>query len=133
MLFKTFLSAKLFSGTALPEKYILLGIYYLRFIMQFLFLYALPLIVLEQKPFFAALLDNFKVLWKVLFPTLIVFAAGASLFLPVFYLKVKTTVLMGRFFPEVVIYILSLEIIITFILNCLLTTITTHLFLNERK
>ncbi len=76
---------------------------------------------------------NFKILWKLLFPTLILFFAAACLFFPVFYLKIKTPVYMGRFFPEVVLFILSFEIITIFFLNYFVTAISTHLFLNERS
>lgn len=126
------LSIKYFHEFLVPERFSILGSYFLSFMVQLLFLYALPLILLEQKKFFSALIGNFKVLWKLFFPTLILFFSAASIFFPVFYLKVKTPVYMGRYFPEIVIFILSFEIITIFFLNYFVTAISTHLFLNER-
>jgi hypothetical protein len=111
-----------------PKFYILFasGI---SFLCQILFLYALPLILLHNKNFYLSMKDNFKMLYRLFFPSVFLFSCGAIFFIPVLFIKTRILFFMQQYFPEIALSILGVEILIMFILNYVLTTSTTYLYL----
>jgi len=101
-------------------------------IVQIMFIYATPLIIIEKKPFFSALVENVRVVAKLFVPTLFLVILPALLYLPVLVFKSKSLYLMEKFFPEAVLLVPMAGILVTFFVDLLIITSITILFLKER-
>jgi len=112
-------------------------IFYLSFlvtiIIQAIFVYVFPAVLIEQRGLISAIKRGLSFSRKHFLTTLMLVVIPALFYLPIIILRAKTTVLMSRFFPEIVLVILGAGIIITLLIDCLVTYSTTILFLNQRR
>jgi len=115
----------------LPNILIILSLI-INFLSQSLFVYSIPLIIIEDKNIFRAIFENFKYLFKLLIPTTLIFFSGAIIFIPVIILKMNTPHLMKNILMEAPIYVSSLEILTILFLNIFITITTTILYINKR-
>lgn len=102
-------------------------------LVQIVFIYAVPLIIIEKKNLFSALGENMRVVTKLFAPTLFLVMVPALLYLPVLALKFKSVYLMKTFFPEIVLVILMGGVLISLLIDIVIVTAVTTLFLKERR
>lgn len=107
--------------------------FFMDFLSQSVLIYAICIIVIENKNFLSSLLLNFKYFFKLIIPTFLVFTISAFFYLPLLFIKYRLVYIMYKTFPEITVYVLALEILILFILNYFITVSTTVLFLNSIK
>ena len=101
--------------------------------IQTIFMYAMPAVMLEQKKAFSAMKRSISFCRNVFLSTLILVGIPTLFYIPLIMLQGGLAKLMNRFFPEIVLVIMGLNIIVSVIMDCLVTCSTTILFLNKRK
>ena len=107
--------------------------HFLSFWSQILFIYALPLIILAEQSLFRALIGNFRYLGRLFMPTTICAFLSAVIYLVVFVFDKDLMQLAARTAPEIIVVILAVGIPVTLIINLLMITATTLLFIDEQK
>lgn len=117
------------------DKFMNLGIvsasFLLSIFVQILFIYTIPLIIIERRKFFAALKNNFIFLIKVFIPTVLLIILPSLFYLPVLIIKDKMGFLTKQFFPEIVVGVLGLGLLTSFIIDFWVTLSTTVLFVKK--
>ena len=108
-------------------------IYFLSFWLQILFIYSLPLVILAEQSLFRALIGNFRYLGRLFVPTTICVFLSAFIYLGVYFFEKDIVQLAARTTPEIIVVILAAGIPVTLIINLLMTTATTLLFIDEQK
>jgi hypothetical protein len=101
--------------------------------IQTIFMYALPAVMLEQKKAFSAIKRSISFCRNVFLSTLILVGIPTLFYIPLIMLQGGLAKLMSRFFPEIVLAIVGLNIVVSVITDCLVTCSTTILFLEQRK
>lgn len=102
-------------------------------LIQMLFIYVIPLLIIEKRSLLAALKENFTVLKQLLIPTLGVILIPVLFYIPIVIFKHKLPLLVTKTFPEIVMVALASGIVCSFILEILITMSTTMLFLHLRR
>lgn len=102
-------------------------------LIQSIFIYAIPAVIIEEKKIWPAIKRSVSFCRSTFLPTLILVALPTLFYLPMLILKGKLPLLMSKFFPETVLIFLGLGIVVSVIMDCLITGSTTILFLNQRK
>jgi len=100
---------------------------------QVFFIYAIPIAVIKNKGLIAALKESFLLLKKLFLITIILVILPALTYLLVVVFNNYLPQLITKLFPEVVIISLLLGIVITFIMDVLLTLAPTLVVLKEGK
>lgn len=108
-----------------------LPLYFLSFWMQIIFIYAIPLIVLSKASLLRVLINNFLYLKRLFLPTSLCLLAAAIFYLGLFFVEIDIQGLATRISPEIVLVVLAGGIGLTFVINLLVTTTSTLLFVNE--
>lgn len=108
-------------------------VYFLSFWFQILFLYALPLVILAKQSLFKALIGNFRYLARLFVPTTICIFLAALIYLGVYIFEKDLIRLAARNTPEIIVVVLAAGIPLTLIINLLVTTATTLLFIDEQE
>jgi len=102
----------------------------LALILQGLFVYSIPYVVLKGKKLLPALFSGFMLFFKNLAKTLLVVFVPMLLYIPVTMTRGNLNVLADKFSPEIVLPVLMFGIAIgTFVVDCLVTVATTFIFL----
>lgn len=111
--------------------------FYLSFLMvgsiQIIFIYAFPAAFIEQRGVVSAIRCGVSLCRSHFLTSLMLVMLPTLFYLPVMVLKGNSLFLMQRFFPEIVLIILGLAIVVSVVIDCLVTCSTTILFLNQRK
>ena len=102
-------------------------------IIQAIFIYAIPAVIIEEKKIWPAIKRSVSFCRSNFLPTLILVGLPTLIYIPMVILKGKLPFLMSKTFPELVVVFMSLGIVISVIIDCLITSSTTVLFLNQRK
>ncbi len=106
---------------------------FITIIIQGMFVYAIPLIMLEKEKLFKAILKSFALFIKFFMPTVILIGLLVLLYLPIIVLQFKTAFLISRFFPESVLYVcVAASIINSLVIDLLITFSATVLFLQNK-
>ena len=97
-----------------------------------IFAFAVPGIMLEKKGFFKSIIRSFRLMKTLFLPAFILVTVPSLLILPISLLKYNLPRLMLKFFPEVTMIILALSIVVVFIIDAVvLTSVTTLFVLNK--
>jgi len=102
-------------------------------LIQMLFIFAVPCLMIGNKSWFSALIVNFKFLAGSFLPALSLVLVPSLFYLPLLSLKLRGVMLMTRFFPEIVLLTLIAGIIMMFFIDIAVISATTILFVNEKK
>ncbi|MFZ5845100.1 MAG: hypothetical protein ACOY0S_01380 [Patescibacteria group bacterium] len=103
-------------------------------IIQSAFIYAVPALVLDNKKLIPALGASIKFFGRFFIPTLIMVGVPMLLYIPLMVINMNTALLILKFFPEAVLLVLFLEIIVTaLVIDPLLTLATTLYYLEKKK
>lgn len=102
-------------------------------IIQAIFIYAIPAVIIEEKKIWPAIKRSASFCQSAFLPTLILVGLPTLMYIPMLILKGKLPFLMSKVFPETVLIFIGLGIVISVIMDSLITSATTILFLNQRK
>lgn len=103
-------------------------------IIQALFIYSIPAIIIDNKRVFKAIGMSLGLFFKFFIPTLILVFIPLLLYIPVIVLSSKGIFLMDKFFPEIILLIEALGIIVTtLIIDPIVTMSTTVLYLIKKE
>ncbi len=120
-----FIGPKFWFNIFLPVLNFILAI-----ILQGLFVYSIPYVVIKGKKFIAALFLGLKLFAKNFVKTVIVVLLPMLLYIPITAMRSNLSLLADKFVPEVVLVVLIFGIIVgTFVVDCLVTVATTLIFL----
>lgn len=132
LIFSTLILAKYCPHTWLGP--ILLTInFFLAVVIQAAFLYAIPMLIIENAKLFKSLVGSLTLFIKLFIPTIILVALPMIIYIPILVLTQNSPVLINKFFPEIIVFVLLLAIIVnTLIIDPLVTVSGTNLFLLSR-
>ena len=123
---------KFFHTQDASKQLLFTAIYFLvTIVVQILFIYIVPIMIVKNKSVFVAIKDNIAVVTKLIFPTLFLGLVPALLYVPTVLLKSKSQFLVEALFPEVILGIIVLGIIVSVIVEIIVVTSTTVLFINK--
>ena len=106
---------------------------FISMVVEVLFLYAIPSLILERKSIFGAFKKTFVLARKYFTATLVLVMCPSVLYLGIIFLRRNIGSLTSMFFPEVILYILGAGIVISVIIDFMVTTSGTLLFLMDKQ
>lgn len=107
--------------------------FFISILIEAIFLYAIPAVIIEEKKAGAAIRRSISFSKSAFLLTLILVALPTFIYIPMIILGGKLPVLINRVFPEVVLIFLAVRIVISVVIDCLITCSTAVLFLNKRE
>ncbi|MBI5873805.1 MAG: hypothetical protein HZB36_06650 [Candidatus Omnitrophica bacterium] len=120
-----FIGPKFWFNVFLPVLTFILAI-----VLQGIFVYSVPFVIIKGKKLLAALLSGFVLFARNLIKTLLVVLVPMLLYIPVTILRNNAVFLADKFAPEVIMAILFLGILVgTVVVDCLVTVATTMIFI----
>ena len=96
-----------------------------------LFAYVFPIIVIERKKVFAALILNFQVLWKSFWFTFAVVLIPSLLYLPI--LLLRSTTPLGNVLPDLRVILIVLSVIVMVGVDAIVYSALTTLYLLRKE
>ncbi|MCX5707730.1 MAG: hypothetical protein NTY14_01910 [Candidatus Omnitrophica bacterium] len=102
-------------------------------LIQGLFAYSIPLLVLENNKVFQAMGRSLGLFFKLFLPTVVLIGLPLLTYIPIIVLQYNTPLLISKVFPEAVLYVCILAAVLnSFVIDLLITVSTTVLFLQNR-
>ena len=102
--------------------------------IQALFIYAIPLLIIEKMKFKKAIARSFVLLKKLFIPTILLIGLPMLLYIPIIVMEYNTVFLIEKFIPEIILVILMTGIIInSLLIDPLITAATTLLYLKKKE
>lgn len=102
-------------------------------LIQALFIYAIPAVIVEEKKIWQAIKRSVSFCLSNLVPTLILVGLPMVVYIPLLILKGKFSLLTSKIFPEAILIFVIVGVVISVIMDCLVTSSTAVFFLNKRK
>ena len=119
------------------KKTVILGFSPVQFISNIfitaLLVYVIPIIILEQKKIFKALVDNFKILSGSFWSTIIIVCVPMVFYIPVLIIRNNTGFLIKMTSPEIQIFIIALGIMVTAGINTFVLMAATTYYLYKKE
>ena len=115
------------------SQMVLSAAFLMSILIEAFFIYAIPAVIIEEKKTWTAIKRGISFSKSALLPTLILVASPTLIYIPMIILRGKLPLLMNKLFPEAVLIFLGIGIIISVIVDCLITSSTAILFLNKKK
>ena len=114
---------------------ILLGInFMLALLIQSAFVYAIPLLIIEKQKLIKAIIGSFLLFKKLFIPTLILVGLPMLVYIPIIILNSKTAFLIDKVFPEFILLVSFLSIIISsLVIDTIVTISTTFLYFAHKE
>jgi len=101
--------------------------------IEALFVYAIPSIMLEQKRTWKAIARSFSLAKRNFLVTFIVVSVPMIFVILMGFVKRKIPMLIDKTFPEITLWIMIIGIIISMLANCWITTAATTMLIKERQ
>ncbi len=95
--------------------------------------YVIPIIACEKKKIFSALFLNFKTLYSSFWQTLIIVTIPTFFYLPIYILRNQIDILNNVAIPEVQLFFLIINILITVVIDTIVITALTNYYLIYKK
>lgn len=121
-----------FSNRIIPQVALYLS-FLIVVLIQIAFIYAFPALIAEKRKLIQSIRRGFSTTRKYFLATLIFLLLPSLIYIPILILRGKSIGLMNRFFPEVVLIVLGIGIILSVLIDCVVTCSTTVLFLGQEK
>lgn len=102
-------------------------------IMQVLFIFLPVILVVEKSKLVPALRSNLIALSRLAGPAVVLLLVPSMLYLPVLIVKTKIGGLMNKFSPEIVLVVLAAGVVASFLVDTLVITSTTLLYLHTKN
>lgn len=100
-------------------------------LIEVVFIYAMPAVMIEKKRAWSAIKRSITFARSMFLATFLLVMLPTLLYIPLILLKGRLPTLMSRFFPEMVLIVLGLGIVVSVVIDCLVTCSATTLFLNK--
>lgn len=107
--------------------------FFISILIEAIFIYAMPAVIIEEKKAGAAIKRSISFSKSAFLPTLILVGLPTLIYIPMIILRGKLPVLMSKVFPEAVLIFLGIGIVISVIIDCLVTSSAAILFLNKKE
>jgi hypothetical protein len=102
--------------------------------IQSAFIYAIPLLIIENEKLLGAIWRSFILFKKLFIPTTILVALPMLFYIPIVILQHKNAFLVYRVLPEIVLLISVLNAVVSaLVIDCLMTVSTTVLYLLHKE
>lgn len=112
-------------------------VFYLCFLIvvliEVIFIYAIPATIIERRGLISAIKRGMLLSKSYFLTTIILVAIPSLLYIPIVFLKAKSVALMVRLFPEIVLIILGIGIVVTVLIDCIVTCSIATLFINQER
>lgn len=106
----------------------------LALLIQSAFIYAIPVLIIEKEKLIKSIIKSFGLFKKLFIPTLILVGLPMFIYIPILVLNYNTLFLIYRVFPEFILLVGFLGIIMSsLIIDPLVTISTASLYLNTRS
>lgn len=116
-------------GPILVSINLLIGIF-----VQAAFVYAIPILIVENKNLFKVIIESFVLFTKLFIPTMVLVILPILLYIPIIVLQYNTSCLINNVFPESVLIISFVSLIISsLVIDFLITVSTTFLYLKNKE
>jgi hypothetical protein len=102
-------------------------------LIEAIFIYAMPAVMIEKKRTWAAIKRGVTFAKSIFLPSLLLVIIPTIIYIPIIILKGRLPILMTEIFPEMVLILLGLGIIVSVIIDCIVTCSTAVLFLEQRR
>jgi hypothetical protein len=123
-----------FGAKALPGSFLFVIIFMANLTIQSLFIYAIPILIIEKTKFFKSITKSFSLFKKFFLPTIILVGLPMLIYMPIVMLNYKTPFLIEKFYPELIFHIALLGTIInSLIIDPLVITSITLLYLAQKE
>lgn len=123
-----FIKAGFWMGPVLLSLNFLLAL-----ITQSAFIYAIPVLLMDEEKLSKSILKSFQLFKRLFIPTIILVGLPMLLYIPLMVFEFKAGFLVNRLFPESVLLVLFSGIIVnSLVLDPLITTSATFLYLADR-
>ncbi len=109
------------------------GKFFLGILVELLFVYAIPILILNDKKLLSALGSNFKFLKNTYIITFMLVALPALLLLPLLYMNMKIAILIDKTSPAIILALAASEVVLTLFINAFTTTMIVSFYLSKRK
>lgn len=123
-----FLSARLWLGPILLAINFMLGIF-----IQSFFIYAIPVLLIEKEKLLKSIIRSFVLFKRLFIPTILLIGLPMLIYLPIIFLNNNAPFLIQRLFPEFILLVLFLSIVITSLIIDPIVTISTAILYLENK
>lgn len=124
-----FLKADLWMGPILLSINFMLAL-----LIQSAFVYAIPLLIIEKQKLIKAIIGSLLLFKKLFIPTLILVGLPMLVYIPIIILNSKTAFLIDKVFPEFILLVSFLSIIISsLVIDTIVTISTTFLYLLNKE
>lgn len=107
--------------------------FFMSILIEAFFIYAMPAVIIEEKRVGAAIKRSIFFSKSAFLPTLILVASPTLIYIPLIILRGKLPMLMSKVFPEAALIFLCIGIVISVVIDCLITSSTAVLFLNKKE
>ncbi len=118
------------------KKAVILGVPFVQFlfgiIITVVLAYVIPIIVIEKKKLFAAIVENFKILKSSFIITSLLVVIPTIFYVPVLLLRNNVSFLASKTMPEIQLLIICLGIAVTLYINTLVMTATSTFYLYKK-
>jgi len=101
-------------------------------LIQSAFIYAIPILLIENKKLLKSITGSFALFKKLFLPTLILTALPILFYLPIVILQGNAGILINKFFPEIILLVSILGIIVNALIDLVITASCTVLYLSNR-
>ena len=114
---------------------ILSGInFILAILLQCLFVYVIPLIVIEKLNALKSILRSVLIFRRLFLPTIIIVTLAMVLYLPIVILIYNSAFLLNKFFPEIILWVLFFSTLLSsLVIDPLITLSATQLYLANKE
>lgn len=103
-------------------------------LIQAVFVYAIPIIIIEKEGLIKSLRKSFALFRKLFIPTIALIGLPGLCYLPIQILQSDAPFLVNRFFPESVLLVAIVSVIISsFVVDLLVTVSTAILYLKNKE
>jgi hypothetical protein len=97
-------------------------------LIQACFAYVMPVLVIEKVNPFKALLRSCALFFKSFFPTIMLVGIPMLAYVPIIILQYNTFFIINKFFPELVLFVAFINVLVTSLFVDVLITLSTTLF-----
>jgi hypothetical protein len=123
-----FLGVRAWFGPILLVTNFALGI-----LIQAAFVYAIPILIIEKVPLLKSIIRSFVLFGKLFIPTVILVTIPVLIYIPLIIIQDNSAILIDKLFPELVLLACVLVIIVNALIDLIITTSCTFLYLKNKE
>lgn len=103
-------------------------------LVQSAFTYAIPVLVVEKTKLIKSIISSFALFKKLFIPTIILVGLPMLIYIPIIILNQNSSFLMQKLFPEFILWVAFLNVVISgLVIDPLITVTATFLYLDYRE